>query len=206
MAGPNPDKIASNVEKLLRKELGSSTPLPYQIIPVAAESATAKSVLSDIGKALISTKQQANVLFYVHFALDLPRPFELQVTVTRYGLGAILGRFAYAVPLEKPVKGVIGLEVTKGWGYSYNGGFTGEPATIASLNSSRDLINQAAQLRVYTARTGNFTLTIPKYFQIAPHNAGSVLILHRLSQTKLFSANVGAKDLFTFVPQLEAAL
>jgi hypothetical protein len=162
---PNPDKIAPSIEALLRKELGSSTPLPNQILPGEGEGATAKSVFADMGKALIMTKQQSTVLFYVHFALDLPRQFELQVSVTRYGLGAIVGRFAYAVPLNKPVQGKASLGVTKLGSYN---GFTGDSATIARLNSSRDLILQAHKLAVSKTTIGNFKLSIPHVWRLYP--------------------------------------
>jgi hypothetical protein len=201
---PNPDKIASGIEELLRKELGSSTPLPYEILPGEGEDATAKSVLSDMGKALIMTKQQSTVLFYVHFALNFPRPFELQVSVTRYGLGAIVGKFAYAVPLNKPVQGKASLGVTKLGSYN---GFSGDAATIARLNGSRDLVLQAHKLAVSKTTIGNFKLNITQCLEVVPYKSGSVLILHRLGVPGFFGgANVGAKDLFAFVPQLEACL
>jgi len=201
---PNPDKIAPGIEALLRKELGSSTPLPYQILPGEGEGATTKSVLTDIGKAMIMTKQQSSVLFYVYFALDVPRPFELQVSVTRYGLGAVVGRFAYAVPLNKPVQGKASLGVTKLGSYN---GFAGDAATIARLNSSRELILQAHKLAVSKTTIGNINLTISQRLEVIPYKSGSLLILDRLGVPGFFSgANVGAKDLFAFVPQLEACL
>lgn len=201
---PNPDKIGPGVETLLRKELGSSTPLPYQILPGEGETATTKSVLTDIGKALTMTKQQSAILFFVHFALDLPRPFELQVSVTRYGLGAVVGRFAYAVPLNKPIKGAVRLLETKLGSFN---GFAGDTTTIAPLNSNRDLILQAHKLAVSKTTIGNFKLNISQHFQIVPHNTGSLLIVHRLGVPGfLGGANVGAKDLFEFVPRLEACL
>ncbi len=201
---PNPDKIAPGIEALLRKELGSSTPLPYQILPGEGEGATTKSVLADIGKAMIMTKQQSSVLFYVYFALDVPRPFELQVSVTRYGMGAVVGRFAYAVPLNKPVQGKASLGVTKLGSYN---GFAGDAATIARLNSSRDLILQAHKLAVSKTTIGNINLTISQRLEVIPYKSGSLLILDRLGVPGFFSgANVGAKDLFAFVPQLEASL
>jgi hypothetical protein len=201
---PNPDKIAPGIEALLRKELGSSTPLPYEILPGEGEGATTKSVLADIGKAMIMTKQQSSVLFYVYFALDVPRPFELQVSVTRYGLGAVVGRFAYAVPLNKPVQGKASLGVTKLGSYN---GFAGDAATIARLNSSRDLILQAHKLAVSKTTIGNIKLTISQRLEVIPYKSSSLLILDRLGVPGFFSgANVGAKDLFAFVPQLEASL
>jgi len=201
---PNPDKIAPGIEALLRKELGSSTPLPYQILPGEGEGATTKSVLTDIGKAMIMTKQQSSVLFYVYFALDVPRPFELQVSVTRYGLGAVVGRFAYAVPLNKPVQGKASLGVTRLGSYN---GFAGDAATIARLNSSRELILQAHKLAVSKTTIGNINLTISQRLEVIPYKSGSLLILDRLGVPGFFSgANVGAKDLFAFVPQLEACL
>ena len=201
---PNTDKIASGIEALLRKELNSPTPLPYQILPGEGENATTKSVLGDMGKAMVMAKQQSVVLFYVHFAVDLPQPFELQVSVTRYGLGAIVGRFAYAVSLNKPVQGRVQLESNK---LGIVKGFTGDSATASRLNSNRDLLIKANKLAVTKSTIGQFKMSIGQYFEIAPHNSGSVLTLHRLGVPGFFSgANIGAKDLFAFIPQLEASL
>jgi hypothetical protein len=128
----------------------------------------------------------------------------LQVSVTRYGLGAIVGKFAYAVPLNKPVQGKASLGITKLGSYN---GFSGDAATIARLNSSRDLILQAHKLAVSKTTIGNFKLNIPQCLEVVPYKSGSVLILHRLGVPGFFSgANVGAKDLFAFVPQLESCL
>src|SRR5258708_30196268 len=73
---PNPDKIAPGIETLLRKELGSSTPLPYQILPGEGEGATPKSVFADISKAMILTKHQSDVPFEFYFQPDLPPAVE----------------------------------------------------------------------------------------------------------------------------------
>jgi hypothetical protein len=201
---PNPEKIVLGIEALLRKELGSPTTLPYQIFTVEGTAATAKSVLKDMGNALARTKQQSVPLFSVHFSLLLPRPFEAEVSVIRYGLGACVQRFAYTVPLEKPLQGAVRLGETKGLSY---GGFTGDAAISASLNSKRELVVAANRLAVARTTIGRLKLTIPKHLEIAPRQSGSVLILHRLGVPGFFGgANIGAKDLFTFLPQLEACL
>lgn len=196
----DPAKIAPGIEALVHNELASPTPLPYEILPGASEGATVGSVLSDLGKSLLPLRSQTTALFYVHFTPNWPRSFELQVTVTRRGVGALVGTFAYVVPLNKPVKGAVSLGKARE-------GFIGDPETIALLNGNRDLITQAHKLAVSRATIGRVTLTIPQYLQVVPRGSGSVLVLRRLGKPGFFSGfNVGAKDLFAFVPQFEACL
>lgn len=48
----DPAKLAAGVEEIVRKDVGSSTPLQYRILDQAAGTATVGSVLVDIGHAL----------------------------------------------------------------------------------------------------------------------------------------------------------
>ena len=193
-----PDWIAPRVEAMVRKEIGANGPLPYQILPGASAGATVGSVMADMARSFTHLRYQTTLLFYIHFALSWPCPFELQVSVTQQGLGALVGKFAYAVPLNRPVRGVLELQ-----GYS----FVGDPATTARLNSNRPMLAQAHRLARTRSTIGKFRMTIPQCLQILPRNPGSVLVVHRLADPGLLiGANVGARDLLAFVPTLEACL
>lgn len=195
-----PEKIAPGIETLVRKELAAPTPFQYEVLPGESSGATAGSVLSDIGKSFVPLKSQTTSLFYVRFNPIWPRPFELQVTVSQRGLGALVGPFAYAVPLNKSVQGT----VTLGKGRA---GFSGDVETSALLNGNMELITQAHRLSVTNVLIGRTRLSISQHLQIVSGKSGSVLIVRRLGKPGFWSGfNVGAKDLFAFVSQLEACL
>src|SRR5579859_6115425 len=88
-----PEKIAPTIQEVLCKEIGAPAPLTYQLINAGAVAAgvTAGSALADLGASLLDTK--GTTLFSQQFALPQPRPFQLQVTVNRSGIGAYVGQF-----------------------------------------------------------------------------------------------------------------
>ncbi len=198
--GQNPEKIAPRIEELVRKELGAPTPIPYQILPGTSGGATAGSLLSEWAHAQMRMTQQADALFYVHFSLAWPRPFELQISVIRQGLGALVGKCSFAVPMAKPVRGPLSLGQLK---LMSARGFSGDPATSARLNANRDLLAKAYGLTVSTSTIGRTKLTISHYLQIQPARSGSLLVVNRLAKALLFSVDMGVKDVMAFVPMLE---
>lgn len=196
-----PEKVAPHVEEAIRQELGAPTPIPYQVLPGASGGATAGSLLSEWAHAQMHMSQQAAPLFYIQFALAWPRPFELQVGILRHGMGALAGRCVFAIPLAKRVPGPLSLVELK---FGQAGGFAGDPALTARLNSNRDLLAKAYGLLATKASIGSTRLSIPHYFQIQPSRTGSLLMVHRLPRPGLLSgANWGVKDLLAFAPMLE---
>lgn len=203
-ASTNPERIANGVEALLRKEIGSPAPLPYQIFTAQGQNATAKSVLADFGRSLASIKQNSVILFTIQFNLYLPRPFTVQISVTRYGLGAIVSKFAYTVPLNKRIPGAVQLSPTR---FGGGKGYIGDPTVAAWLNNNGPVTVQSHRLAVSKSKIGRYTLTIQQRMEIVPSQSGSVLILHRLGVPGFLSGvNIGARDLLNLVPQIEASL
>lgn len=199
--GQKAEKIAPRVEQAIRQELGAPTPLPYQILPGTSGGATAGSLLSEWAHAQVHMSQQAAPLFYIQFALAWPRSFELQMTIYRQGMGALAGRCVFAVPLAKRVPGPLSLAELK---FGQAGGFAGDPAFTARLNSNRDLLAKAYGLLSTKISVGNTRLSISHYFQIQPTRTGSLLIVHRLPKPGMLTgANWGVKDILAFAPMLE---
>jgi hypothetical protein len=198
-----PEKIAPDIEKLLRKEVGAPTPLTWQIQDAGTGGVTVGSLLKDWTYKQEHLRHNAVPLYYIRFALSQPRPFELQVTIDREGLGAIGGILAYAAPLRKPVRGPIRLAPAKLLGYS---NFVGDPETVARLNSTNDLRKLANHLAMTQAMAGKVELNIARYLEILPAPTGSVLLVHSLARTGLLGISLGAKDLIALANALEAAL
>ena len=196
----NPENIAPRIEQIVRTELKAPTPIPYRILPGTSGGATPGSLLSEWAHAQIHLSRQVTALCYVHFSLAWPRPFELQVSVIRQGLGSLVGKCTFAVPMAKPMRGPVNLEPINLMGPK---GFTGEPATSARLNNNRDLLVKAHRLAVTRSTIGRTKITIQHYFQIQPTRTGSLLVVNRLARSFFFSVNMGIGDVLEFVPMLE---
>lgn len=200
-ASQKPEKIASHVEQAVRRELGVPTSLPYQVLPGTSGGATVGSLFSEWAHSQLHLSQQAAPLCYIHFALAQPRPFELQVTILRHGMGALAGRCAFVAPLAKWIPGPLNLAELK---FGNAGGFAGDPAVTTRLNSNRELLRKAYGLLAAKNSVGRTRLSIPHYFQLQPARAGSLLLVHRLPKSGLLiGADWGVRDLLAFVPMLE---
>lgn len=198
-----PEKIAASVEQLVRKELGAPTPIPYQILPGTSTGATAGSLLGEWAKSQIRMTQQAEALCYVSFNMAWPRPFELQISLIQRGLGTLVGKCVFAVPMAKRVPGPVLLEKLTLGGPR---GFSGEPGLSKHLNSNRQVLAGLYRLSVDSSTIGNTKLTIARHVEIRPTPQGSVLIINRLPTELLLMVNMGVKDILAFMPTLEAYL
>lgn len=199
--GQKAEKIGPRIEQMVRQELGSPVPLPYQVLPGTSGGATAGSLLSEWAHAQIHLSQQAAALFYIHFTLAAPRPFDLHITIMRHGMGALAGQCIFAVRLSKPVPGPLNLGELKLMGTR---GFSGDPALAARLNSQRDVLAKAYGLVTTTSSIGGTRIHIAHYLQIQPARVGSLLIVHRLPQSgPLSGTNWGIRDMLAFAPMLE---
>ena len=77
--------VGAQVEEKVREEVGADAPLPYQVEPGEAGTATFGSFLSDIGNALVGGKNEA--LFRLHFDLTQRRPAHRQISIRHRGHG-----------------------------------------------------------------------------------------------------------------------
>ena len=132
-----PEKLAAGVEEIVRKDLGSATPLPYRILDVAAGKATVGSVLVDIGNAIGSG--QVTPLLTVEIALAGAQPATLQAQLIRQGVGAYCGALVFVFGFAKPVTGEVGFEEHKSFGTPK---FIGDPSLAARLNGVKDLASE----------------------------------------------------------------
>jgi hypothetical protein len=195
--------VGAKVEEKVREELGATAPLTYQVEMGDAATATLGSVLGDIGNALVGGKD--NTLFRLNFELTTPRAVQLQVSMSRQGVGSHAGLVLYSAKLAKPIAGEVALEDPKFFGKSK---FAGDAAAAAKLNANGDLIKRANELARVESQSGGLTLKIKRCCKVMPNEGGSMLILATLPRpVKMgFSAAIDVKDFFTIADLVEAAL
>jgi hypothetical protein len=198
-----PDKLAAGVEEIVRKDVGSATPLPYRLLDVANGSATVGSVLVDIGNVL-GSGQTAPLLTV---ELDLPgaQPATLQAQLIRQGIGAYCGPLVYVFRLAKPVAGEVGLEEHKSFGTPR---FTGDADAAARLNAAKDLAKRTDKVLRSETEMGAIKLRVPRVFRLAPAEGGSVLVLGSLPRITSMgmSATTDAHEIIDIASTVETAL
>ncbi|MBO0789533.1 MAG: hypothetical protein J2P36_01085 [Ktedonobacteraceae bacterium] len=195
----DPNKIVPAIEATLRKELGTPTQLPCEIIQTGEQGISAKGLLLD-------ALNVSTTLFFIQFTLSQPRPFQLQVKIDRQGLGALLGSLTYSAPLAKPVGGEVSLEPPKIFG---NSKFVGDAQTVARLNSNGALIKIANKFTQTESELGQYKFEIERYLKIAPRTPGPLLVTNSLPRkTGIMGlhATLNAKDFLALLAQVESAL
>jgi hypothetical protein len=110
----DPGKIGSAVEEKLRKDLGASGPIDYQVEDAGLGATNLVSVLADISNVLGGGK--TNLLFTLVFPLPGSRKVTLRARVERQGIGAYVGSLLYSATLGKPVASEVSIEGHKSFG------------------------------------------------------------------------------------------
>jgi hypothetical protein len=199
----DPDKLAAGVEEIVRKDIGSPTPLPYRTLDAATGTATIGSVLVDIGHALGSGT--ITPLLTVEVDLPGPMPGTLQAQLIRQGVGAYCGALLFAFRSTKTVAGEVGFEEPKSFGTPK---FTGDPGAAARLNGSKDLAKRTNKVLRSESEMGSIKVKVARTFRVTPTDGGSLLVFGSLPRlTSLgMSATTDAREILEVAAAVAAAL
>jgi hypothetical protein len=203
-ATQKPEEIAHTVEEMLRKEINSSSPIPYTIEDAGAEKTTVGKVLKDAAELLFIGKEE-EALFTMAFDISQPRPATLRVHLNRQGIGCHGGQLLYTTKLSKPVAGEVFLEEPK---FLVGSKFGGDPDAAKKLNSNKDLLKRAPKLARTESNVGGLDIEIPLFFRIVPDEQGSMLVINTLPKMVAmgFSASLDAKEFFEVAALVEKTL
>jgi hypothetical protein len=195
------EKVSSKIEELVRKDLGSSSPLIYSISQEGQTGVSASSLLTDIGRGLFGGKTKT--LFDMGFELNQPRKADININVCRQGIGCYVGTIGFFTKLNKPVNSTVALEDPKMFGSSK---FAGDENASAKLNGNKDLLKLAAKLSRVKSDVGQTKMD--RYFKIEPSEGGSNLIVITLPRATSMgmSATTDAADFFEIADMIEKAL
>jgi hypothetical protein len=212
----NSDKIASDAETMLRKDLGVKTSLPWQVLSGEGRGIPQQGLLATLPAetwtlpfaqrkpGLVGLLQGDAVapLCYLHFKVNQPRSFELQILIAGAALGGAFHRLVYAVPLSKSVSGPINLSQIE----TRAPRFAGHPATVNRLNANPDLAKQAQKAVVTSVSNGRITLSITECLIIYPQPVGSLLLLHTLPDELMMRGSLRAGEVLKLGTLLEDSL
>ena len=199
----DPAKLAAGVEEIVRKDVGSASPLPYRMLDVAEGKATIGSVLADIGS--VFGNGGTPTLLVVELDLPGATPGMLHAQVLRQGVGALCGGLRYTFQLAKPVAGEVGIEGHKSFGTAK---FTGDAAAAARLNGAKDLAKRVDKVLRTESEMGSVKVTSARTFSVSPSNGGSTLTIGSLPRLTSMgmSATTDAKEILEIAAAVEAAL
>jgi hypothetical protein len=191
-------KIASQVEELLRKEMSATGPLAYGVEDEKAGETSAGSVLRDAGAAIFGGKGVG--LCTIHFHLKQPRVVGLDVHMNRQGMGCFGGPLVYATVVSKRVGGEVSL--------GDDGKFAGDAEGAGKLNAKKDLLKKCGAFAMTEGGLEGLKLKIPRYLKITPHEGGAQIVAVTLPRSKSmgFSASFGSKEFLEIATQIEATL
>lgn len=178
--GSNIEKIGPKIAQMIRKEAGTTSPIPYQIEVAAARSTTFSDLLAaGMGGSL-------DEIHRLVFELPGHRPTALRVSLVKMGLGSVIGSLLYSTEISKKINGEVFIEEL---GY---GSFVGDPAAAEKLNADRELVKQANKfISTDLSLGGNTTVRASGYFGIRPENSKSLVIAKTLLKQKVLGAMFG---------------
>jgi hypothetical protein len=198
-----PDVVGPQVEELLRKELGATAPIPYQVEDEGASRTSLGTILKEGVGTLFG--REATPLFTLIFNIAQPRAATLRVSLSRQGIGCHAGSLLYSAKLAKPVKGEVSMEQPKTFGASK---FTGNPETGGKLNANGELVKRLNKFARTKANVGGLDIEMPRFVRVAPADSGAMLVVNTLPrQTSMgLGAAMDAPEFLAIAGMVESAL
>jgi hypothetical protein len=197
-----PDKIATSVEEIVRKDVGAPGPIAYRVTAGDAAPASVTSVLADIGHVLGSGA--TTPLLTVELDLPGPRPATLTARMLRQGVGCYCGTLLFSVTLGRPTADQVTIEDHKSFGSPK---FLGGEAA-GRLNAAKDLARRVDKVLRTEAEMGSIKVRAPRLFRVVPGESGAVLILGTLPRLTSMGmgATTDAREVLEIAGAIEAAL
>lgn len=195
------DEIASKVEEVVRKDVGSAMRVPYRVHPGTSERLTAREFGRDI--AGLAFGFQPTTVGSIEFDLPWHRPALLTVVMDRVGLNSIARQLHYSIDLARPVSEPVGFQLAK---LLRAGRFTGG-ATATRLNGDPALGKALGKVVLAETAIGMMAVNIPAGLEVLPiDETSSRLLVLTLPKVGLMSATTEAGKLLASARSIESRL
>jgi len=204
-----PESNGPKVEAKVRKEFGSTTPLPYDVqVQGQYRPKSVGQFVGDVaGDAVFELFGFGGTkpLYSFDFQIASPRAVALRVPVIKSGNAIVLGALVYTAPISNPVPAEVTLEDQKVFGKSK---FTGDPATIAKLNANGDLLKRVNQFARTEYTVGKQVIKAKRYVKLTPNGATSVLTIGTQPRATWFGlgSSFEAQQFLAIASAIEASL
>lgn len=197
----NPEKIAPSIEEKLRKELGATEPIAFEVEDATKVDTSSGTVLLDITNTLLGGGK-ANLLFTVRFSITSPSPAELRAHVIRQGIGAYVGSLLYSTQLPQRVAGSAALDGGK------KIQFAGDAIVSGALNGNKNLLKAVDKFCRPDTDLGAVKVSAPRYCRLEATDAGTTLYANTLPRLKSMglSSSLEAKEFFELAAVVASAV
>lgn len=193
------EKVAPMIEEHVRKEIGASEPLPYEIEWPGEEGE---------GSAYWRSVTGGNVVYLCHFHFDLPGTpsTHLRISIKKDPFsGCSAGPLSYGTRLSKKIGDIAALRGPKPFGLSmfFKDLFeSNDEALCEKLNANVELVALANKFSRTKMGVGSNGMQIERLFALYPAEAGSRLI----AVTLPYGDELQIKEFFSLAAMIETTL
>ena len=189
----NIEKAGADFEKMIRKELGASAPIPWNV-----EEVQQKSTLHSVGEFLAVLGGSLNVTGRFVYNLPAPRPCQLHVGTTQPGINTFPAILQFVGELSKPIAGKVTFE---------QGSFRGDPSICAKLNGNKDVLSLASNLYRGKVTVSRVSVSIIPALEVFGDGQASHLTIRKVLLFKGFATVLfQAKELLQLRSSIDSLL
>jgi hypothetical protein len=174
----NIEKAGAEFEKVIRKELGVSSPIPWSV-----EEAQQKSTLYSVGEFLAVFGGRLNVTAKLVYNLPAPLPSQLHIGVIQVGINTFPAILQFVAELSKTIAG----KATYGQMTSPIGEFRGDLSICEKLNGNKEVLTLASNLYRGKVTVSRVTVNIIPALEVSGDGQASHLMIRKVLLFKGFA-------------------
>lgn len=196
-----PEKNGPKVEAKVRKEIGSTQPVPYETEVLGQYKAESFGQgLAEAAKELFGGKSRPLNTFRFNFAT--PHEGALVVSILKIGLSISLGPIIFSAPLSLKVSSAVNLEPGKLFSSAK---FTGDPVWSEKLSGNKAFMKKIKEFVQSEYRVGNEIITVTSYCRLMPGPSGATFTVSTAPKTTWFGLGTSFRinQFFEIVGMLE---
>ena len=167
------EKAGSDFEKMIRKELGGSSPIPWRVEDIQ-KNQTAVSSVSDFLVAGLGGG--LSIRGWLVYNLPSSSPSKLHVGIVQPGINSFPAALLYTAELSRSLLG----NATFAQSRPETGIFQGDPTLCERLNSNKEIVRLAASLYRGKVKVARLVVEISPYLEVSGDGTTSQLMVRKV--------------------------
>jgi hypothetical protein len=167
------EKAGSDFEKMIRKELGGSSPIPWRVEDIQKNQTAVSSVSDFLVAGLVGGLSTRGWLVY---NLPSSNPSKLHVGVVQPGINSFPATLLYTAELSRSLLG----NATFAQSRPETGIFQGDPTLCERLNSNKEIVRLAASLYRGKVKVARLVVEISPYLEVSGDGTTSQLMVRKV--------------------------
>ena len=181
----NVEKAGADFEKMIRKELGVSSPVPWSV-----EEIQQKSKLYSVGEFLAVFGGSLSITAKLVYNLPAPLPSELHIGVIQVGINTFPAILQFVAELSKTIAG----KATYGQTTSLLGEFRGDLSICEKLNGNKEVLTLASKLYRGKITASRVSVNIIPALEVSGDGQASHLMVRNVMYVKGFTGLYQVKE------------